>query len=408
MSSTARAPRSRVLDLVPGLVPGLVAGLATALLLACGPTGPGGTGGDGGGGSGSPDSGGGSGSGFPDSGGGGGGGGADAMACATMPHKAEAAPLDMYLMVDQSGSMQGDKWTAVTTALKTFVQQPNLSGFSVGLQYFGINGPSCPLTCTTNTDCGAGNLCLSNLCLCLTAGADSCDAAVYATPDVEIAPLPGAASALVASINAHSASTGTPTSAALQGAIDHARAWAQAHPSHVVVDVLATDGDPAACDTDLGHINAIAAAGLNGNPKVLTFVIGVGGSLGALNGIAAAGGTGQAFIVDTSGNVGQQFLDALNTIRGNALGCRYSIPVPTMGQPDYANVSVTYTPTGGSAQAIPRVQDQAACPVSGAGWYYDDNANPAQIILCTSTCGTVSADLTGQVDIFTPCEVIVN
>jgi len=401
MSALSIASRSRALELIA----------AATLFAACGPTGPGGGGGgggDGGGGSGDVDSNPGGGSGVDSSTGG--GGGADAMACASMPHKAEAAPLDMYLMIDQSGSMQGTKWTSVTTALKSFVQQPGLSGFSVGLQYFGLtNTATCPLTCTLPTDCGTGNVCISNVCLCLTAGTDSCTAADYAHPDVEIAALPAASSALVASINAHAASSGTPTSAALQGAIDHARVWAQAHPADVVVDVLATDGDPAECDTDLTHINAIAAAGLNGNPKVLTFVIGVGTSLGALNGIAAAGGTNQAFIVDTNGNVGQQFLDALNTIRGSALGCRYSIPVPTTGMPDYDNVSVTYTPSGGGAvQTIPRVQDQAACPATGAGWYYDDNNNPAQIILCTNTCGTVSADLSGQVDIFTPCEVIVN
>jgi hypothetical protein len=391
---------------------GLVAGLAAGLLLACGPTGPGGGGGGGGG-----DGGGGGGSdvdsstgggGGGDSNTGGGGGGADAMACASMPHKAEAAPLDMYVMLDQSGSMQGAKWTSVTTALKSFVQQPNLSGFSVGLQYFGLRGPACPLTCNTSPDCGTGNLCVQNVCLCLSSAADSCTAADYAHPDVEIAPLPAASSALVTSINAHSASTGTPTSAALQGAIDHAKAWATAHPSDVVVDVLATDGNPEACDTDLTHINAIAAAGLNGNPKVLTFVIGVGTSLSALNGIAQAGGTNQAFIVDTTGNIGQQFLDALNTIRGNALGCRYSIPVPTTGMPDYANVTVTYTPTTGGAQTIPHVPDVASCPATGAGWYYDNNTTPTQIILCTNECTKVSADLTGQVDIFTPCEVIVN
>ncbi len=44
-----------------------------------------------------------------------------------------------------------------------------------------------------------------------------------------------------------------------------------------------------------------------------------------------AGGTGSAFIVDTSMNVSQQFLAALNKIRGAALGCQYKIPVPQGG-----------------------------------------------------------------------------
>src|SRR5205823_711503 len=135
--------------------------------------------------------------------------------------------------------------------------------------------------------------------------------------------------------------TSTPTSAALQGAIDHATAWATAHTQDVVIALLATDGDPTECDTNLTNINAIAAKGANGTPKILTFVIGVGSSLGALNGVAQAGGTQSAFIVDTTQNVNQQFLDALNKIRGTALGCSYKIPIPSNGgTPDYGSVNV--------------------------------------------------------------------
>src|SRR5207245_583501 len=105
---------------------------------------------------------------------------------------------------------------------------------------------------------------------------------------------------------------------------------------------------------------------LAGMPKIETFVIGVGGSLGSLNGIAAAGGTGQAFLVDTNQNVNQQFLDAMNTIRGQALACSYEIPLPEAGQPDFDKVNVQYTPgAGGPAQVLPRVADKAHCPANG-------------------------------------------
>src|SRR5262249_24841427 len=152
---------------------------------------------------------------------------------------------------------------------------------------------------------------------------DSCNSVDYATADVPIAPLPGVASSIINSINAHGPNTGTPTLPALAGAIAYARTWAVAHPGHVVIDIFATDGEPGECDTDLNHINAVAAAGVAGTPKILTFVIGVGQLQAALNGIAAAGGTGQAFIVDTNTMATQQFLAALNMIRGTALGCNY-------------------------------------------------------------------------------------
>src|SRR6185436_3893123 len=46
--------------------------------------------------------------------------------CAGTSSKAEQIPLDMYIMLDQSGSMSGlvpggTRWTAVTQALATFV-----------------------------------------------------------------------------------------------------------------------------------------------------------------------------------------------------------------------------------------------------------------------------------------------
>jgi hypothetical protein len=340
----------------------------------------------------------------------------DSGSCAAESTKAQQLPLDMYIMLDQSGSMTdsvsggGDKWSAVTSAFKTFVNQPGTAGIGIGIQYFPLDdsGSMCSPNCASDADCGAFGPCFFGICFaCAAAGTDSCNAADYAKPDVEIATLPGAAGAFTASINKHMPTNSTPTSAALQGAIDHAKAWGTANPNHVVIDVLATDGDPTECDTDLNNINAIAAAGLNGTPKVLTFVIGVGSSLTALNGTAAAGGTGQAFIVDTNQNVNQQFLDALNEIRGAVLSCTYLIPVPTKGNPDFNSVNVQYTSgSNGSVTVLPKVADKASCPPGGDAWFYDNNAAPKQILLCDATCGKVSADNKGQIDILLGCATI--
>lgn len=296
---------------------------------------------------------------------------------------AQQSPLDIYMMLDQSGSMTdsvsggGTKWSTVTSALDSFLTQPNLTGFSVGLQYFGLPGS------------GFG---------------DSCTASDYATAAVEIAALPGSATALTSSIAAHSPTSGTPTSAALQGAIDHARAWASSHAGDVTAVVLATDGDPAECDTNLTNINAIAAAGWAATPKVATFVIGVGSSLSALNGIAAAGGTTSAFLVDTNANVNQQFLAAMNAIR-NSASCTYQIPLPMTGTVDYTQVNVVFTPNGGQQLTIPKVANKLACPASGDGWYYDNATNPTAIILCETTCGSVQAS--GVVEITLGCDTVI-
>jgi hypothetical protein len=314
-------------------------------------------------------------------------------ACASSTQKGEQQGLNAYMMLDYSGSMVGAKWMGVTSALTSFVGQAT-SGISVGMQYFGLPA----------ADGGASIFGIPI--------GDSCDPNTYALPAIEIAPLPGVGSTITASLGNHATpNTATPTPPALQGAINHATAWAKAHASDVTIVILATDGDPSECGDPnstaslLSQVEAIAAAGVAQTPKILTFVIGVGTETANLNGIAQAGGTGTAFIVDTSMNVSQQFLAALNKIRGAALGCQYKIPVPQNGSVNFQQVNVQFTPASGKAQLVPQVSDKGHCPASGNAWYYDNPSKPTQILLCTTTCGTVSAG--GEVDVLTGCQTVL-
>jgi len=312
----------------------------------------------------------------------------DAPPCATSVVTAEQVALDLYIMLDQSASMDdtvnggGTKWSAVTAAITTFLGQSGLAGVSVGLQYFGLPASG-------------------------SAFGDSCTASDYAHAAVEIAPLPGVKSAITSSLAGHSPSTSTPTSAALQGAVDHAKTWAQAHTMDAVAVILATDGDPTECDTTLSDIDAIASAAATGTPKIPTFVIGVGTDTSNLDGIAQAGSSMNAFLVDTGGNVNQQFLDAMNAIRHAALGCVYTIPTGS-GPVDYNEVNIVYQPgNGGQPVTLPYVTSKANCPASGNGWYYDNPAMPTEIILCESSCSGIEVDMTGKVDITLGCATVV-
>jgi hypothetical protein len=312
----------------------------------------------------------------------------DAPACATSVVTAQKVALDLFIMLDQSASMDenvsgGTKWSTVKSALTTFLGQPGLDGVSVGIQYFGLPDSS--------------------------GFTDSCTASDYAKAEVEIAPLPGVASAITSSINAHSPTTSTPTSAALQGAINHASMWAGTHPGEAVAVILATDGEPTECTTSMSTIDGIAAAGFAANPKIPTFVIGVGSSLSNLNGIAMAGGTNMAFLVDTGGNVNQQFLQAMNDIRHAALGCTYSVPTdPNGGTVDYNSVNIVYQPgNGGPPVTLPYVMTKANCPAMGNGWYYDNPQAPTQILLCDSSCSGIELDATGSVNITLGCSTVI-
>lgn len=336
--------------------------------------------------------------------------------CVGTSSKGERLPLDMYVMLDQSGSMNDGlsdgtpKWNAVTEAILSFLAQPGMEGVSVGLQYFPLPDRQCPTVpqlCAADSDCTCGP-CL--ILVCAGVAIDSCDPKTYAATEVEIAPMASAATSIRDSIGRHIPTGGTPTSAALQGAIDHARAWAAdpARSNHVVVVVLATDGLPTECDLDFTVIGGIAAGGAIQNPTIRTFVIGVGEALDNLNSIAQSGGTTSAIIVDPAADVNLQFLEALNRIRGAAIGCSYVIPSPTGGQQvNYDYVNVRYQPGNGTqASNLVRVQSAAACAGKSDAWYYDDPATPKQILLCPETCTSVESDATGEVNVVLGCKTI--
>src|SRR5262249_32794124 len=143
-----------------------------------------------------------------------------ACACAAETQQADSVPLDLFIMLDQSGSMDdmvqggGTKWTATTTALNGFFNNPMNASLGVGIQYFALPASQgCPASCSSNSDCGNLGLCFLSMCvICNVGGGDSCNISDYAKAEVPIAPLnPAQAMALSNSINGHSPATGTPT-----------------------------------------------------------------------------------------------------------------------------------------------------------------------------------------------------
>jgi len=329
---------------------------------------------------------------MPGTGGSGVGGG-----CAATFVKAESQTLAMFIMLDQSRSMENivdtatmtTRWSAVTTALATFVKNPAAATIPVGLQYFGLE--------TTSANPGPG----------MPGQAVSCMASDYAKADVPIAPLSSNASAITASMAAHAPLTNTPTLPAIQGGIQFVAAYASAHPENKVVLVLATDGEPSGCSSSVTNVSAAAAAGLMGTPSVETYVIGVGSNLTNLDAIAVAGGTKKAFLIGDA-NVQQELLTALTTIQGDVLPCQYSVPVPQKGDLDFGKVNVIFTPgSGGAQQEFQKAAGAAACTTGGNLWYYDNEAAPTQILLCPETCTRVAADGMAKVDIVLDCKETV-
>jgi hypothetical protein len=287
-------------------------------------------------------------------------------------------PLDMVLGLDTSFSMDfDDKWTNVKAALKAFVTNPSYADLGIGLQFFPIR--------------------------------KQCSVADYQTLAVDLGLEPVVSGPIAQALDAQMMSGGTPMVPLLEGLV----AYLQAHPNPArkPVLVLATDGvpddtcvSPVAGETPntLDNAIAVAAAANAATPPIRTFVIGVGSDLTALNGIAQAGGTGQATLVDTGGNAQQQFLDALDAARKAAIPCDFAIPPGSGVDPNATNVQ--YTPAAAAPQTFVFVGDANSCGLAPTnGWYFDDPNTPSKVILCPAACDIVKADDRGEVDVVFGC-----
>ena len=182
-----------------------------------------------------------------------------------------------------------------------------------------------------------------------------------------ITALPGGATAFVGALNGKTPNGNTPTSAALQGAINSAKAFATANPGHTAIAILATDGLPTECDTNIANIKAIAAAGLAGTPSVKTYVIGV---------FAASEATVAKQNLDQN-RPGWRHTAAADRHRERGrrrrvrsgherdpwhrLPCEFVLPVPRRHARLREGPNVQYTASAGGAQVFPYGTNAAGC-----------------------------------------------
>jgi hypothetical protein len=315
--------------------------------------------------------------------------GGNAPACATSTAAAEVLPVHMVVVLDRSGSMceytsgtnprdcgnPSSKWQQSAGALKTFFGSAESKGMTASLIVFPWSNDN----------------------------GQSCQSAKYQTPVVAPVALPDT-TVLSKAIDDRISNGGgnTPTLDAMTGAVAYAKqVEAGLAGKGKVVLVVATDGIPAGC-SDQNNITPSANQAASVKSTIPTYVIGVGENLGALNALAQAGGT-TAFQVSTSNptTVGTALQTALSKIRGASLSCEYQVPAAAEGKTiDFKKVNVQHTASAGASSALEYSQGCA----KGAGWQYDDVANPKKILLCGSTCDAVKADAKAKIDIVLGCE----
>jgi hypothetical protein len=310
---------------------------------------------------------------------------ADGEACATSTQKLNLMPLDLGLLVDTSASMDYEnKWIKVSGALGIVSQSPRYLNVAMALQYF-------PLRL-------------------------SCDEAGYAKPPIEMGVLPVVGDALRTSLAGQRMSGGTPLVQALDGMGSYMAHWAEAHPDHRTVLVVATDGIPDGTCSGSTPPNSLAEAVLAAGrlaggeayknaPKVPVYVIGVGSELTSLNSIAESGGTGKATLISTAADVDKQFIAALDAIRNQTLTCDYTVPPPEKGSLDFNAVNVSFSDYAGKETLLS--VSQANCDKAGdKGWYYDNPTKPTKVVLCPQTCERVNTSRDGQINFVYGCQRI--
>jgi hypothetical protein len=309
-----------------------------------------------------------------------------ASSCISGSRTIGQTPIALYFTLDKSRSMRAivtgstmTRWDAVSAALRTFIDSPLSAGLGAGVAFF-------PRTTAQ--------------------GADYCSTADYAFPVVPIGTLPGVAPSILQALKVQTLSLGTPTTPALDGAHVYARSRQVAEPDLTVAVVLVTDGAPRNCNSTVSGTSAVAASAASGTPPIKTYVLGVGPNLANLNAIAQAGGTTQAYLVESAGE--QTLLAALEAIRTSALACEYVFPDTGGNPPDFeiARVS-TRIGADGPATEVARVANAEACR-GGPGWFYDNpvppaNPRPTKVLLCPVSCNYLVQGIGNHLDVDIGC-----
>jgi hypothetical protein len=297
------------------------------------------------------------------------------LSCASTTQKAELKPLNLLVLLDRSGSMgdgvNGDrtlKWDPVTAGLTAFFAAPASQGVFASLHLFPF------------------------------AGSDVCNPSAYYSATVPLTALP--ATAFSGPIAAATPGGNTPTRPAILGVIDLARELKAKDPATATAIVLVTDGEPDFCNSSVDNV---AFEVQKVAPGIPTYVIAVGQSLAGLVKIAEAAGTAPPTVVSVGDamKTRDDFLAALEAIRGLQLTCNLPLPAPPAGQSlDLTRVNVLFTSGAGAAQQLVYDRDCS----SGSGWRYDDPAAPTRIELCGGACASAKADRRGRLDVVIGCK----
>jgi len=340
-------------------------------------------------------------------------------ACAETSATATLRPLDLFVVLDRSGSMSEtggadpnvwgtndcnvsaspantSKWCLAVNALGAFFQLAGQGDRRAALQFF-----------PTNLELASGVL--------PSARPAECDGSAVGAPAVTLRAIPASSTEFVSALNGATPNGSyTTTEGAIRGMNAFTANAANRSATRTMAQILITDGAPTACTLTDNPSLAALIDGQRTRQAVNTYVVGMtGANYTNLEALATAGGApvhtnlcapgaSSCRYYDVGAGSAAAFSQALRDIQLAAVGCTYNLPTPARGvlDPDRARVSYVSSAT---TLDLPRVTNAAACPASGNGWYYDNNTNPSALRLCTSTCNIVRGDASAQIRVLFGC-----
>ena len=328
--------------------------------------------------------------------------------CAEETISAEPLPLDMYIVLDRTGSMIEEmpagedcqlgagnpptfntKWCKATQALAQYFTSAATPGYRAALQFM------VPAE-TTSTECGAYP---ENL---------------HARAEVELTELPSTVDGpLVAALDA---ATPDATSTAIESALNGIAMYTadNSTPGRQMIGILVTDGDPSFCSKESSTLAGIVESHFV-STGIPTFIIGMNGAdPELLQALAEDGGSPEhSEFCDESDSgstchywsVGDgdpaAFVAALEAIQASVTGCEFAVPTTEAGLVDLDTVRVEWSADPASAPLeLIRVEGEGACTDSA---YLTAEVNGVPTIrLCSEVCDAVSE--TGRVNVTVECE----
>ncbi|WP_441286009.1 vWA domain-containing protein [Sorangium sp. KYC3313] len=321
----------------------------------------------------------------------------ESPACIATASVSLVRPVTLFVALDRSTSMRrstiatsddtiNDRWYPATDALKAFFQDPASAGLGVAFRFWPHNNPG---TCDGSSCPTGGGGCANPLV--------PFDGTAARRLTEDPAPWDQQENALVNAINSVVLPNGdTPMSVALDGATSWAITYKNAHPEEEVAVVLVTDGIPSDCNTVPNAIGNLARNAFV-NHGVRVHAVGFGNSNAEIINLIADQGGGQAFNLSAGLTLKGTLLNALVSIRGEALPC--DVTVPIAGVSDPASVSVVYENAAGVETTLTPRAGVGSC---GAGGWYFDSGN-THVKLCPTTCSTVRENPGGKVRAVVPC-----